>query len=599
VAVGPGAVAGRTLRRRQGRAARGEPGGERLGVDQAVAGARRGQHAARVLDLAGLLGLPVAGLRQRYRVVLAEQLVGLVEDRHVGLRPRCGGLAEQQAPLACGQLRRGLGQPVRLGVQVPDQLLGRDRQPRDVERHADGAVRAQVLEHRRAVLARQRRAREVAVLVGEAVEHFAHERTARQVVRLVRAAGARDRVADVLGADHEVVPLDPHRRLLLRHTFPGAHGPADDLAPQQQPLEPGHLPLVDRGRPDAGDEVAHRRGHHAGLAQRRQHLVDVAQERAGRPHHEHARAFQQAPVGVQEVGRAVQRHRRLAGTRAALHHQRAGQVGADDAVLLGLDGRDDVGHPAGAALGHRREQRALAGERVGVDLGVEVEDLVLQAGHRAALGHQVAPPPDVAGVQRRGAVERLGRRGAPVGQDRAVLGVRQADAPDVPCAAVGQVEAAEDQPVLDGVELRRAVLVERGERVALAAVLVRALGPRQADVAQAVRRRAAEGVQADVHRVDDCLLVGELARDSRHALPPWFTSEKTLAANQPADHYRARVGLSADTASSRWIGSPPWHWAGQELRGPEEGPVPKRARPGSTARSRCSWSRTTTPTPFW
>ncbi|GGM20959.1 hypothetical protein GCM10010102_15820 [Promicromonospora citrea] len=45
----------------------------------------------------------------------------------------------------------------------------------------------------------------------------------------------------------------------------------------------------------------------------------------------------------------------------------------------------------------------------------------------------------------------------------------------------------------------------------------------QTDVPQTVGGGPAKGVQPGVHRVDDFLLVGELARDSRHALPPWLT----------------------------------------------------------------------------
>jgi len=51
--------------------------------------------------------------------------------------------------------------------------------------------------------------------------------------------------------------------------------------------------------------------------------------------------FQGEPVGVEQIGRPVQRDRRLAGPRAALDEQQAGERGADDLVLLALDGRDE------------------------------------------------------------------------------------------------------------------------------------------------------------------------------------------------------------------------------------------------------------------
>ena len=46
--------------------------------------------------------------------------------------------------------------------------------------------------------------------------------------------------------------------------------------------------------------------------------------------------------------------------RAALHHQDALQRGADDPVLLGLDGGHHVAHPAGAAGGDAGDQHGLA-----------------------------------------------------------------------------------------------------------------------------------------------------------------------------------------------------------------------------------------------
>ena len=56
----------------------------------------------------------------------------------------------------------------------------------------------------------------------------------------------------------------------------------------------------------------------------------------------------------------MQRDGRLAGAGPARNHEDAGQVGADGLVLLGLDGRDDVAHAAGAVAFERGEQGALA-----------------------------------------------------------------------------------------------------------------------------------------------------------------------------------------------------------------------------------------------
>ena len=60
---------------------------------------------------------------------------------------------------------------------------------------------------------------------------------------------------------------------------------------------------------------------HAALAERRQHVGDVVEERPVRPDHEHAVAGEPPAVLEQQVGGAVQGDRGLAGARAALHDQ--------------------------------------------------------------------------------------------------------------------------------------------------------------------------------------------------------------------------------------------------------------------------------------
>ena len=161
--------------------------------------------------------------------------------------------------------------------------------------------------------------------------------------------------------------------------------------------------FVDALRDDAGDQLADRAAHHAGLAEGGEHLVDVVQEVLARAHHKHAGAFESAAVRVQQVGGAVQRHGRLAGAGAALHHEGAGEIGADDPVLLGLDCGHDVGHLAGASRAQRRQQRAFAGQRALLARRVHmrrmhVEHLVFDAGHGAEMQCDVAAHHDVAVV---------------------------------------------------------------------------------------------------------------------------------------------------------------------------------------------------------
>ena len=114
-------------------------------------------------------------------------------------------------------------------------------------------------------------------------------------------------------------------------------------------LDHGGLGIVVGRGLDPGEQLGDRAEHHVGLAQGRQDLADVAEEGGVRADDQHAAALERAAVGVEQVRRAVQRRDRLAGARAALHDQHALQGGADDPVLLGLDGSHHVAHPAGAA----------------------------------------------------------------------------------------------------------------------------------------------------------------------------------------------------------------------------------------------------------
>jgi hypothetical protein len=80
----------------------------------------------------------------------------------------------------------------------------------------------------------------------------------------------------------------------------------------------------------------------------------------------------------------VQSDRRLAGARTTLDDQNTVECGPDDVVLFGLNGLNDVAHPAGTACLHRGEQARLAGEsgrlvRVLANAG-QVEHFVVERG---------------------------------------------------------------------------------------------------------------------------------------------------------------------------------------------------------------------------
>ena len=284
------------------------------------------------------------------------------------------------------------------------------------------------------------------------------------------------------------VPVQPHPLLLddqldraPRHllTVPdrGRHDPRH-LGPA---LHLGDLRRLGAAGVETREQLPDRAEHDAGLPQRGQHLPDVAQERGVRADDQDAAAGQPVAVGVEQVGRPVQGDGGLARARPALHDQHPGRRRPDDPVLLGLDRRDDVAHPAGAPGGHGRHQRGLAGQpgaaagRGGV---VEVEHLVVDGHDLAAPRAQVPAAAHALGRRGGGGVERLRRGRAPVHQERLVLAllVEQAQAPDVaPLPRLG-VEPPERQAVLGRAQRREPVGVHRGGGVTLGQGLRRADG---------------------------------------------------------------------------------------------------------------------------
>ena len=212
---------------------------------------------------------------------------------------------------------------------------------------------------------------------------------------------------------------------------------------------------------------------HAGLPQRGQHLLDVGEEQAVGPHHQHALALQGEPVGVQQVGGPMQRHHGLAGAGASLHHHDARHLRADHPVLLALDGGHDVAETTSASRLQRGDQcararpsveAAIAGMAAGAvevpvgqveaDGGLLAEELVLDPQQGAAPGCEVPPALQAERLAAGGPVEGLGHRCPPVHQDRVVIGVPQTDPSDVePLTRSRRVDAAEHQRPVPDVEL--------------------------------------------------------------------------------------------------------------------------------------------------
>jgi len=102
----------------------GVPAGE-FGRGAERRAAERFLHLLRVFRLGAPFGLTAALLGLAGRGVVAQQFGGFVQQRDVGRRPRGRAVAAQQQPLVAGQPAGRLGQPLRIGVEVAQQLSPR------------------------------------------------------------------------------------------------------------------------------------------------------------------------------------------------------------------------------------------------------------------------------------------------------------------------------------------------------------------------------------------------------------------------------------------------------------------------------------------
>ena len=190
-----------------------------------------------------------------------------------------------------------------------------------------------------------------------------------------------------------------------------------------------------------GDELGDRELRDAVLAERRQDVRDVLHEGAVRADDEHAAAGVLLALGVDQPRRAVQADRGLAGAGAALDHERPLGRAGDQAVLVGLDRRDDVAHVRVAAALELLEQEVA---HAGAVERRAVERLVGDVEQPAALSPEAPAQRHALRILRRRRVERSRGGRLPVDDDLLALVVVHPAAADVERALDGlEVEAAE------------------------------------------------------------------------------------------------------------------------------------------------------------
>ena len=143
----------------------------------------------------------------------------------------------------------------------------------------------------------------------------------------------------------------------------------------------------------------------------------------------------------------MQPHGRLAGSGPTLHGEQPVERGADDLVLFGLDGGNDVEHLAGTRpfeLGQQRVAAAQSGSReVRVDAG---EEVVRHRDDPPTVDHYLAAAFQPEGVVGPGPVEGHGDRCTPVDDDGVTASILHVTAADVPRPVVVLlVDAPEEQ----------------------------------------------------------------------------------------------------------------------------------------------------------
>ena len=131
-------------------------------------------------------------------------------------------------------------------------------------------------------------------------------------------------------------------------------------------------------------------------------------------------------MGVEQVRDAVEGDGRLAGAGAALDDQEALVGRANDAVLLGLDGGNNVAHATVAGLAEGMHEGSLALEFQSGRAG-GVQQLVFEAGDASVTGGDVAATHDAVRLGGGGLVEGACGGCAPVNEQGSAVLVGQGE----------------------------------------------------------------------------------------------------------------------------------------------------------------------------
>ena len=373
----------------------------------------------------------------------------------------------------------------------------------------------------------------VAPRCGHRCPHFAFDPAARRVVAAEAALSGANDAGCFLLAQAQITGAEPNNEVFSQRALAIGDGLVDDHRHAQIALgASGKGRIVATPR-----DVMHEIGEHnlldAGLAKRRQHALDVAQEHTVGANDQDTLVFERESECVEQVGSAVQRNHGLAGARPTLHHQHAGLRRADDFVLLTLDGGNNVAELTRATALEHGQQRAVATKaRTGLALNVvfltntemaSTKEFILDAEQVAPLHGEVTTARKAHRFAASGPVERLGHRRTPIDHDGFAIVVGNGQTTDVKaldnrgfigrgfaCHGVAvAIDTSKDKRCIAQIELGETIHQGLVEHIALVTGLNGAAQRAFVDVAQ-LPGVGSTGLETPVGVVDVGLFVCEI-----------------------------------------------------------------------------------------
>ena len=253
-------------------------------------------------------GRPAApGLRAQDGSRLVEQRCVVVreDDLVTGLATR----AVQRVDLVRVEYpATGAAQQGARAEQVVQKIAGREHRPHPLERLANARIVPQTVTNLAGV--------EVAASAGrQRREELGVDELAGRVVTAIAAARLVDDASALLAGEAKPLQSVAENEVGAQATTAITHRSVQHPSHAQIALDARGRAAVVSEEPRFGHEVGEDRELDTGLAERRQHLFDVAEEQPVGPDDEHALAFERKAMGVEQVRGAMERHHGLTGAR--------------------------------------------------------------------------------------------------------------------------------------------------------------------------------------------------------------------------------------------------------------------------------------------